>query len=219
LIDLLVEWCWVYPKILLTHRIPPFLLPRTAQQGNNLTLGRKLVRLGLTHEGSAEDFRTAALQVAPVPPALLDEQHHAIRQRYRQAYATADELDADGGNGQPAGTVGLSFVAAGNGDGGKVRHQRKDDELKPIFIKPQPKPGAGPPGERKSMLGLDKLAALKRAEKMMKEKLEEAEDGGVYVKKEEEGEEQGMGVKEEDEEGEGSGGLKKSFKVGQDTPI
>lgn len=185
-------------------------------QGNNMTLGRKLVRLGLTHEDSVDDFRKAALQVAPVPPALLEEQHHTIRQRYRQAYAAADEA-ANGGGEAEAGTVGLAFVAAaGNGDGGgnkKVRHQRKDDDLKPVFIKPQPKEPGAAPVERKSMLGLDKLAALKRAEKMMKEKLElgdENGEGGVegeaaFVKKEEE--------EEEGAEGKEGGGIKKSYKV------
>lgn len=190
---------------------------RHTPQGNNLTLGRKLVRLGLTHEGSAQDFHKAALQLANIPAALLEEQHHAIRQRYRQAYATAGDPDAaDGNGGQQAGTVGLAFVAAGNGDGsggGKgVRHQRKDDEMKPVFIKPQPKAGAAPV-ERKSMLGLDKLAALKRAEKMMKEKLAglegQEDDGdvkpGVYVKRE--------GNRAEAEDGGVAGGLKKSYKV------
>jgi len=42
-----------------------------------MTLGRKLVRLGLSHEGSAEAFRTEALQMAPISTTLLTKLHHS----------------------------------------------------------------------------------------------------------------------------------------------
>jgi len=184
-----------------------------------MTLGRKLVRLGLTHEGSAEAFRTEALQMAPISTTLLTELHHTIKQRYRQAYATAGEdtpastttssSSFSSGLGMGKGMEGFvmspscsasspsSSSSSSSSSKGGLRHARKDgDELKPVFIKPVAKTdgqGAVPGGERKSILGLDRLAAMKRAEKMMKEKLEhqdedEGEEGGDFpsVKKEEE---------------------------------
>ena len=179
-----------------------------------MTLGRKLVRLGLTHEGSAEAFRAEALQMAPISTTLLTELHHTIKQRYRQAYATAGEdtptstttssASSSSGLGMGKGMEGFvmspsSSSASSSSTKGGLRHARKDDdddELKPVFIKPVAKTdgqGAVAGGGRKSILGLDRLAAMKRAEKMMKEKLEhqdedeEGEEGGFpSVKKEEE---------------------------------
>ena len=108
--------------------------------------------------------------MAPVPPALLDEIHHTVRQRYRQAVAAAAEKVDEAEALNPAPGIVGGFVSAG-------RHERKDDEHRPVFIKPTARPG-GQPQERKSMLGLDKLAAAKRAENMMKQ-LGDAEGAAV----------------------------------------
>ncbi len=174
-----------------------------------MTLGRKLVRLGLVHEDSADAFRAAALQMAPIKASFLDELHHTIKQRYRQAYAVAGEdKETAAGPGSSstssAGMEGFVMSNSGNGSGGSSHHHHHHPEkdYKPIFIKPQAKGNAPPPGERKSMLGLDKLAAVKRAERMMKEKLE-LQDGDGVVKREDDD-------LEEDEAGDGGVGFRKT---------
>lgn len=150
------------------------------------------MRLGLTHADSVDGFCAEALQLAPISSSLLQEVHHTLRQRYRQAYATAGE--------QAGETAAKPITGVGGTMDGFVmspsKHlpggsQQASKEEKPVFFKPQPK-GNASPVERKSMLGLDRLAAMKRAEK---ETTKDTWSGGKpMVKKEEgEGEERGKG--------------------------
>jgi hypothetical protein len=134
-------------------------------QGNNVTLGRKIVRLALTHEASEETFRKEAQQMAPIPVGVLDEIHHVVKQRFKQACAADDEAAANMVEG-PGG-----FVSAGAAKGGEVVETHR-----PVFIKPAKK---AEPTERKSLLGLDRLAAAKRAENFLKQQMEEESGGGA----------------------------------------
>lgn len=122
------------------------------------------MRLALSHEGQLESFRKETQQLAPIPVGVLDEIHHIVKQRFKQALASDDEATANLVEG-PGGFVsaGLAKTAA------PVR------EEKPVFIKPAKKDA---PTERKSLLGLDRLAAAKRAENFLKQQMEEEEAGG-----------------------------------------
>jgi len=88
-------------------------------------------------------------QLANIPLGLVEELHHTIRQRYRQALATFDEGTTGGPKVLTEG-VAAGFVAAG---GGTSKLARKDELHRAIFIKPAPVESYQ---ERKSLLGLDR---------------------------------------------------------------
>jgi pre-mRNA-splicing factor ATP-dependent RNA helicase DHX38/PRP16 len=124
-------------------------------EGNNRTLGRKLVRLALDHRDKGESsFSEKAIEYGPIGRSTLNEVFHTVQQKYR---STINQLKSNVEEPPSSG----EGVGGFSGKGERLKSDFRGSSHKGGLISNASGPSGGP---TKSVLGLDRLAREKRSQ-------------------------------------------------------